>query len=227
MIVIGTIVVLAIFVFVGWAVSAEMFQQRAWRRRAEEGDPDIIGALVNDSLVRWKRARPPKDAPANQWASIQQAEVVAVTGDGATLSTSLVLEYRTAEGRRVPTSPPLQEAIAVGARLLDMVLFDVPNLRLGTVRVDVYADFAAEGGGTAQLPVLSSTASRAIADSIFAEELTAAEVLRRFDTLYHPTEGFEIKPIELPPVEGVSPRPAEEAAKLAPWAESQEDEPDG
>jgi hypothetical protein len=227
MIIIGIVVVLAIFVFVGWAVSAEMFQQRAWRRRADEGDPDIIGALVNDALARWRRARPPKDVPANQWASIQQAEVVAVTGDGATLSTSLVMEYRTADGRRVPTAPPLQQAIAVGARLLDMVLFDVPNLRLGSVRADVYADFAAEGGGTVQRPVLSSTATRTVADSIFAEELTAAEVLRRFDTLYHPTEGFEIQPIELPPVEGVAPRPAEEAAKLAPWAESQEDEPDG
>jgi hypothetical protein len=227
MIVIGLVVVLAIFVFVGWAVSAEMFQQRAWRRRAGEGDPDIIGALVNDALARWQRARPPAEVPANQWASVQQAEVVAVTGDGATLSTSVVIEYRTAAGHRVPTSPPLAEAIAVAARLLDMVLFDVPNLRLGSVRVDVYADFAAEGGGTVQRPVLSSTASRAVADSIFTEDLTPAEVLRRFDTLYHPTEGFEIQPIELPPVEGTPPRPAEEAAKLAPWSERGEDEPGG
>jgi hypothetical protein len=226
MIVIGLVVVLAIFVFVGWAVSAEMFQQRAWRRRALEGDPDIIGALLNDSLERWRRARPPKDMAANQWASVQQAEVVAVTGDGATLSTSLVLEYRTADGRRTPTSPPLDEAVAVAARLLDMVLFDVPNLRLGKVRVDIFADLPADGG-VSQQPVLSSTADRATADAIFAEELTASEVLRRFDTLYHPVDGFEIRPIVLPPVEGVPPRPAEEAAMDAPWSESREDGTNG
>ena len=45
MIVIGSIATLAIFLFVGWAVSTEMFQQRAWRKRVESGD-------VADELIR-------------------------------------------------------------------------------------------------------------------------------------------------------------------------------
>ena len=73
MIVIGIVFTLAIFVFVGWAVSSEMFQQRQWRRRAAEGDPDIIGALISDSLNRWRRSRPPKTMPPNRWSAIQQA----------------------------------------------------------------------------------------------------------------------------------------------------------
>ena len=227
MIVIGMVIVLAIFVFVGWAVSTEMFQQRTWRRRAEEGDPDIIGALINDALGRWRRGRPPKGVPANRWASIQQAEVVAVGPGIATLSTSLVLEYQTVEGRRIPTARPLDEAIEAAALLLDLILFDVPNLRLPRVRVDLYSDFPAEAGGTVQEPILSSTASRAVADELFSESLQAVEVLRRFDTIYHPSEGSELHPIVLPPAEGSRPRPAEEAARDAPWSGEREDEPHG
>ena len=227
MIIIGLIVVLAIFVFVGWAVSSEMFQQRAWRERAAEGDPDIIGALINDSLNRWRRSRPPKGMPPNRWSAIQQSEVVAVAPGVATLSTSLVLEYQTRDGVRRPTQPPLDEAREVAAALLDLILFDVPNLRLPEVRVDVYADFAAEGGGTEQRPILTTTATRAVADAIFAEDLTAEEVLRRFDTIYHPSEGYELHAIQLPPVEGERPRPAVEAAQDAPWNLDRESERNG
>ncbi|MCA9822809.1 MAG: hypothetical protein KC470_09395 [Dehalococcoidia bacterium] len=227
MIVIGIVFTLAIFVFVGWAVSSEMFQQRQWRRRAAEGDPDIIGALISDSLNRWRRSRPPKTMPPNRWSAIQQAEVVAVAPDIATLSTSLVLEYQTVAGRRVPTTYPIAEAQEVAAALLDLILFDVPNLRLGSVRVDVYAGFAAEDGGTTQRPILSSTASRAVADAIFSDELNAVEVLRRFDTLYHPSEGYELHAIELPPVEGERPRPAAIAAQDAPWNLDRESDGNG
>lgn len=227
MIIIGLIITLAIFIFVGWAVSSEMFQQRAWRRRAEDGDPDIIGALINDSLERWRRARPPKGVPPNRWSALQQAEVVAVAPNIATLSTSIVLEYHTVDGRRIPTTKPLDEAREVAAMLLDAILFDVPNLRLPFVRVDIYADFAGESGGTVQRPVLSSTADRAVADAIFSDELEAVEVLRRFDTLYHPTEGDELSAIELPPVEGERPRPAEVAAQDAPWNIERENERNG
>ncbi len=152
---------------------------------------------------------------------------MAVAPGIATLSTSLVLEYQTRDGLRLPTEFPIDEAREVAAALLDLILFDVPNLRMPEVRVDIYADFAAEGGGTEQRPILTTTATRSVADELFAEELSATEVLRRFDTIYHPSEGYELHAIQLPPVEGERPRPAAEAAQDAPWNLERESERNG
>ena len=66
MIIVGTVVVLAIFLVIGWAIATEMFQQRAWRKRAEEGDPEMVRALLDEAFATWQRARPPRGLPFAQ-----------------------------------------------------------------------------------------------------------------------------------------------------------------
>ena len=212
MIVFGSVGILIIFLFVGWAVSSEMFQHRAWRHRVESGDVDIVGALIEETLSAWRRARPPKGTPSQLWAGIQGAELVAVTTDSATLSGSAEPEFRTENGARVQVSAALDEAIALAAKLIDMVMYDVPNLRLGCVRVDIYATFSGTDGAPMQKPILTTTAGRAEADNLSWEALTPAEVLGRFATRYERGEAGQGLPIELDPVDGTPPRPAEEAA---------------
>ena len=46
MILVGLLLFAVVFLGVGWAVSTEMFQHRAWRRRVESGDTDIVAALA-------------------------------------------------------------------------------------------------------------------------------------------------------------------------------------
>lgn len=212
MIVLGSLITLAVFLFVGWAVSSEMFQHRAWRRRVESGDVDIVGALILESLATWQRARPPKGTPTNLWAGVQGAQLVAVDADGATLSTSAEGEFRTEDGRRVQVSSALDEAISLAARVCDMMLYDVPNLRLQFVRVDVYSTFSGVDGAPMQKPILTTTAERNVADSLTWEALTPAELLGRFETVYERTANGQPLPIELPPVVGEPPRATEEAA---------------
>ena len=212
MIVIGSVITLALFLFVGWAVSREMFQHRAWRRRVESGDVDIVAALILEALATWQRARPPKGTPANLWAGIQGAQLVTVETDGATLSTAADGEFRSESGLRVQTSSALDEAIALAARLCDMMLYDVPNLRLQFVRVDVYATFTGVDGAPTQQPILTTTAERGVADSLNWEAFTAGELLGRFETNYNRAANGQPLPIELPPLEGVPPRATEEAA---------------
>lgn len=212
MIVFGTVVTLAIFLFVGWAVSSEMFQQRAWRHRVESGDLDILGALIEEALTTWRRARPPRGLPSALWASVQAAQLVAVAPDSATLSTSAEGEFRSEGGSRVQTSSALDEAIAVAAKLIDMMLYDVPNLRLGSVRVDVYSTFSGTDGAPVQQPILTTTAERAVADSLTWEAFTPAELLGRFDTHYDRGPAGQPIAITLPPVVGSAPRPSDEAA---------------
>jgi len=216
-IVFGSVVVLAIFLFVGWAVSTEMFQQRAWRRRAESGDVDIIGALIEETLASWRRQRPPKGYPQNRWAAIQGVELVAVSEGSATFSSSVVPEYRTEGGERVPLTSTPVEAVHVAARLLDMTMYDIPNLRLDRVRVDIYAAFPGDSGQAVQRPVLTSTADRKTADDLFWEALTPEEILNRFETIRGVSAAGHAEPIALPAVEGARPRPAAEAALSAPF----------
>lgn len=208
MIVVGSIIVLTIFLLVGWAVSTEMFQHRAWRRRVESGDVGIVSALILEAMGTWRRARPPKGLPAGIWAGIQGAQLVALTADSATVSTAADAEFQTEDGRRVQVASNLDQAIAVAAKLIDMMLYDVPNLRLALVRVDVYSTFTGEDGQAVQQPILSATADRAVADDLAWEALTPAEILGRFDTLFDRSATGQGLPIDLPPIEGEPPNTA-------------------
>lgn len=207
MIIIGMIFVLAIFLFIGWAVFTEMFQQRHWRQKVESGDMDIITALLEESLGTWRRIRPPRGTPANIWAGVQGTQLVAVALDAATVSTSAEGEFRTEGSQRVQVTTALDEAIALSARLLDMLLYDVPNLRLARIRVDVYSTFASGGGQPEQRPILSVTADRPIADALTWEAMTPPEILGRFGALYERLPSGQGAIIELEPVEGSPPAP--------------------
>ncbi|MBN9494914.1 hypothetical protein J0H33_16440 [bacterium] len=212
MIIVGAVIVLLIFLVVGWAVATEMFQQRTWRNRVRSGDTDIIGALIEEALNQWRRSRPPKELPSSLWAGVQGAQLVAVTAASATLSAAAEASFRTENGARTQVASALDESIALASKLIDMMLYDVPNLRLGSVRVDIYSTFAGADGTPVQQPIVSSTAHRAIADELPWESLTPAEILGRFETIYQAGEAGRPVAITLPPIEGALPRPAEEAA---------------
>lgn len=212
MIALGMVVVLGIFLVVGWAVSTEMFQHRAWRKRVESGDVDIVAALIEEALATWRKGRPPRGTPASLWAGVQEAQLIAVEQHGATLSSSAEAEFRTDGGQRVQVASALDSGIALASKLLDMILYDVPNLRLGYVRADIYSTFAGADGTPEQRPIITVTADRSTADSLDWEALTPEEVLRRFGATYERAAAGQPVPIELPPLEGQPPRPTEEAA---------------
>ena len=221
MIVLGILVVLVIFGAVGWAVSTEMFQQRHWRRRVEEGDTPIVAALIEEALGTWRRGRPPRGVPANLWAGIQSAQLLAVTDlPSAALSTSAEGEFRTEGGRRVQVTTALEEAVALATKLLDMILYDVPNLRLRAARVDVYSTFTGPDGTPVQQPILTTTADRTTADGLTWEALTPEEILARFDTHYERLASGQASAITLPPIEGSLPeQPAGVSEGAAPEIE--------
>ncbi len=212
MMLIGIVIFVAIFGAVGWAVSTEMFQHRAWRRRVASGDTDIVAALIEESLAAWRRGRPPRGTPSSLWAGVQAAQLIAVENEGITVSTSAEGEFRTEGATRVQVSTALDEAIALAAKLLDMIMYDVPNLRLGYVRVDVYSTFTGADGTPTQRPILTVTADRATADDMTWEALTAEEVLGRFGATFERGPAGRPVAISLPPIEGTAPKPTEQAA---------------
>ena len=214
MIVIGITVALALFLLVGWIVATEMFQQRGWRRRVASGDHAIVAALILEAMAAWRRARPPRDVPPALWAGVQRAELVAADAEAATVQSSAEGAFRSVDGRREQVASALDEAVPLAARLAEMLLYDVPNLSLGSVRVDVYATFAADGGAVTQRPILTTTASRREADAIDWDGLDPAEILARLDTAYEPPDanGAPV-PIALPPPLGQPVAPDDAGAR--------------
>jgi len=212
MIVVGSLLVLAIFVLVGWAVSVEMFRHRWWRRRVESGDLRVISGLILEAMAGWRRSRPPRDLPASVWAGVCSAQLVAVSPECATVSAVAEPEYRSEGGQRVLALPLLEVAQQVAARLVDMMLYDVPNLRMPRVRVDIYTTFTSDEGVPVQRPILSVTASRQAAEGLPWDSLTPAEVLARFDTVVRLGPAGQPLPIDLPELEGVPPEAAQASA---------------
>ena len=103
MIIIGIIIVLVIFLGVGWAVSTEMFQHRAWRRRVESGDVDIVAALIEEALAGWRKRPATARCPRQRSGQASRAPNSSPsTIDGATVSTSAEGEFRTEDGGARP-----------------------------------------------------------------------------------------------------------------------------
>ncbi|MBH77940.1 MAG: hypothetical protein CL897_06905 [Dehalococcoidia bacterium] len=200
MIIVGTVLGLACFLFIGWVISTEMFQQRSWRRRVASGDHMIVEALILEAMAAWRRARPPRDVPASLWAGVQRAELATATTSLAVVQSSAEGEFRSVDGHREQVSSAIDEAFALAARLVEMMLYDVPNLSLGSVRVDVYSTFTADGGAALQKPILTTTACRPEAEGIDWEELAPVEILSRFETIVHVSEDGLATPIVLPPI---------------------------
>ncbi|MFN0093390.1 MAG: hypothetical protein ACKVVT_01255 [Dehalococcoidia bacterium] len=212
MIVVASTIVLGLFLLFGWIIFSEMLQHRVWRRRVEQGDVGIVHALIEEALGTWRKARPPRGLPTQLWSGVQGAQLVAVTADSATLSASAEPAFRTEDGRRVQTSSALDEATALAARIVDMMLYDVPNLRLDAVRVDVFSTFTGADGAAVQQPILTTTATRADAEDVAWESLTPQEVLGRFATRFALGANGQALPIPLDPIEGSLPEPAEGVA---------------
>jgi len=207
MIVVMSVVILTLFLGVGWAVSTEMFQHRAWRKKVGSGDTAIVRALIEEALGTWSRARPPKGTAANLWAGVQGCQRDGTLGGKAVEVADRVARILPALVQQTEPGATLvlDEAIAVAAKLADMMLYDVPNLRLASVRVDVYSTFTGSDGSPEQRPILSTTATRAAGDGLDWEALTPAEVLGRFQTVFDRGSSGQAQRIELPPVEGSLP----------------------
>ena len=177
-----------------------------WRGLVQQGDVSAIRALLEQEITRWKTMRVPKGTPPALWRGVQTAELVAVGPDEAQLACMAEGEHRLAAGVSEQLVSPLDAGIRLAARLIETVMYDVPNLRLGLVRVDVYSTFRTETGAPQQRCILTVTADRAEADEIEWEALRPNEIVGRFESRYHLNDFGVAEPIDPgPPLEGTTP----------------------
>jgi hypothetical protein len=177
--VIAVAVLFFLFFVVGWVVVQGTRAQLAWRKLVDAGDVDAIRTLVGDEVLRWKSIRMPKDTRPAVWHGVQSAELVGVTSDGVRLNASADGQYALVDGERREVSGPLAEGMRVTAKLADMAFYDIPNVKLAHVQIDVYSTYR-DDLGSAQRCILSTVCRRDVADVLAWDDLDAEEVVSTF-----------------------------------------------
>ena len=167
-----------------------------WRGLAQAGDVDAIRALVADQLDAWRAGRPPRGVPANVWSAVQTAQVVGVGADFVRLSTGVEGQYAMVDGERAEVSSAFDEAARVTRKLGDLTLYDIPDLRLRYVQVDIYSTFRDEQERPQQRCILSTLIDRAAAGAFDWDGSTATDLVRTFRSRHRLSEAGIALPVE-------------------------------
>ena len=171
--------VLIAFVVVGIVIIQGTRVQLYWRRRVEQGDVDAIRALVGEEITRWKTARAPRGVDPTVWHGVQGAELLDVKADSVRVSAAAEGRYALVSGERREVSTALPEGMRVAAKLADMVLYDIPNVKLADVRIDIYSTYR-DASGSSQHCILTANCSREVADVLDWDDMDAEEIMRAF-----------------------------------------------
>ena len=156
----GIVVVILILIFVSYAIVQETRAQLHWRGLVQGGDLDAIRRLVEDEIQRWHTERVPKEIPALLWHGIQTVELIDVTATAARVNCSADGEYSLVDGRRIETSSPVVEGMKITQKVSDMLLYDIPNVRLDFAQIDIYTSFRDERGHADTRCILSTVVRR-------------------------------------------------------------------
>ncbi len=178
-IMVGIGIVLLLFLVVAWVIVQGTRAQLAWRAQVDAGDVSAIQTLVSEEVTRWKTARMPKGVSPGLWHGVQSAELIDVKPEGVRLSASAEGQYALVDGTRREVTSSLDEAFALTARLADMVMYDIPNVKLPYAQVDIYSTFRDETG-SAQRCIMSTLCERQTADAVDWDEMSGEEIVRAF-----------------------------------------------
>jgi hypothetical protein len=192
--------------FLAYIIFQETRAHTYWRGLVAKGDVSAVRALLEQEIERWRTMRVPKGTPPALWHGIQTADLIAVGADAAHLTCNAEGEYRIVGGRSQEITSPLDAGMRVAAKLCELVMYDVPNLRLAEVRIDVYSTFRTITGAPEQRCILTITAGRREADDLDWDALRPNEIIGRFESRYHVNEHGIAEPVDPgPPLEGTTP----------------------
>jgi hypothetical protein len=171
----GILVIFVILILVAYVIVQETRAQLFWRSLVDKGDVSAIRELLEGEIERWHTERVPRGTPALLWHGIQTSELLDVAPDGAHMSCNAEGEYALSGGRRVETSSPLAEGMKITQKLAEMLLYDVPNVKLDRVQIDVYTSFREAGGQADTRCILSTLVVRSLVEHIDWEETEPAD----------------------------------------------------
>jgi len=192
----GIIVIVLILLFVAFVIIQETFAQLHWRKLVEEGNVEAIRELVDTEAERWRTSRVPKGTPALLWHGVQTVELLEVTDRGVRLSCSAEGEFAMSGGRRIETSSPLAEGMKITMKLAEMALYDVPNVKLDHVQIDVYTSFRDESGHAEPRCILSTLVNRRQVELVDWEGMSAPDFVTLNAGVFASDEAGALRAIE-------------------------------
>jgi hypothetical protein len=199
---------IAVFgVILAYVVWQGMRAANKYRELAAAGDLPTIRLIVDEALAEWHSGRPPKGLPPTVWAGVQTMEVVDVGSDYVHVSCSAEGEYKMVDGRWLETKSPLQEGMAITAKATEMLLYELPHLRLDRVVVDVYTTYRDAVGVRREL-ILSCDARREDAREVDWDDWTPQQITESLGARYRLGEHGQALPLSSngetaqPPAEG-------------------------
>jgi hypothetical protein len=201
----GIGIIVLILLFVSYVIVQETRAQMHWRGLVEAGDVVAIRQLIEDEADHWRSARVPKGVPALLWHGIQTVELLDVTAKGARFSCSADGESALVGGRRVETSSPLSEGMKITQKISEMALYDIPNVKLDHVQIDVYTSFRDESGLAEPRCILSTLVDRSVVEHIDWEATAPAEFVEMNDGRFGGGNGGRLEAVEPLPWTGASP----------------------
>lgn len=180
----GVFIVIGLGLFLTYVIWQETRSHLAWRGLVNQGNVWAIRELVLAEIDRWHNLRPPKGMALGLWTGVQSVELVSTGRDHIQVACGAEGEYRTLGGRRELVISALDAAMRLASKVIDMLLYDIPEVKIGRVRVDVFSTVRTTDGVPEQGCILSVTADRSIANSLIWEELSPREVVDAFQALY-------------------------------------------
>jgi hypothetical protein len=192
----GIVVVAVIVLLITYVILQETRAQMHWRGLVADGNVEAIRQLLEGEIATWHTERVPKNVPALLWHGIQTVELIDVTPDAARVNCSAEGEYSLVDGRRVETSSALDEGKKITMKLADMVLYEVPNVKLDGVQIDVYSSFRHEDGRSDPRCILSTRVERRDIEEFDWENALAAEFIELTKGRYAVSSNGAIHPVE-------------------------------
>ena len=192
----GILAVIGLGLFLTYVIWQETRSHLHWRALVAHGNVWAIRELITAEIDRWRRIRPPAGVPVALWAGVQTVELVAIGQDHVQVACGTEGEYRMAAARREQVTSALDAAMRLASKLVEMVLYDIPEVKTDRVRVDVYSTFRTVDGAPEQRCVLSTTASRIVANTIDWEGTTARQIVERLSSRFEVDEHGNAREID-------------------------------
>ncbi len=171
----------------------------AWRKAAEEGDVKVIRDIIEDAISVWRSVKRPKEVAPDVWRGVQSMQAVDVAADFVRVSCQAESEYKLLDGKWIETSNPLQEGIAISARVADMLFYELPHFRPAKIQIDIYTSFRETDNAPQRVCILSTATTRDAARAVDWEEWTAAQIVDELGGRYQLGERGQPLPIEVEP----------------------------
>ena len=185
------------FVIFAWMIIQGTRGALAYRRQAAAGDVSVIQEIVEGAINAWRSSRRPKPVDPGVWRGVQSMELIDVGADFVRVSVQAESNYQRVSGQWLEVTSVLQDGMAITAKSTEMLLYELPNVKLNKAQVDVFTSFRDHNGQASRHCILSTVALRDVAaNQVDWDEWTPREIVEVLGGRYRSGKSGSVLPID-------------------------------